>query len=80
MKSCGQQSVAEQPDAIEQLGRAIGIVIEESLDLTADLLPGASQAMMPQHLSLERVPEFLTKTKLTQGQGAISVKRWDVSS
>jgi hypothetical protein len=22
----------------------------------------------------------LTKTKLTQGQGAISVKRWDVSS
>jgi beta-phosphoglucomutase-like phosphatase (HAD superfamily) len=46
---------------------AMEAYVEEHLgDMRDDVLPG--------------VQEVLTKTKLTQGQGAISVKRWDVSS
>jgi hypothetical protein len=57
----------------------LDMVIENTIDRSLEGL-GGGEAAHGQLFILDVAPEWLTKTNLTQGQGATSANRWGVSS
>jgi hypothetical protein len=85
MNSCGIMQVSRggrlegkgTANVLEGLRGSQGIGPDRRI--RQQLRQGLALMVMRHHVA-QPAPELLTKTTLTQGQGAISAKRWDVSS